>query len=109
MNNKYGMNNRCCGMDCHNGNRCGMEQPPMNRCGMEQPPMKQPPMDHCHMEDNKCHHHHKPIGMGYVPVQKWKDTYCIQDAFCKGTIFPELDLPFLGCVPNCGCGKGGRV
>lgn len=76
---------------------------------MKQQPMEQCPMERCCPEEKKSHHTHKPIGMGYVPVQHWKETYCIQDGFCKGTIFPELDLPFLGCIPNCGHGKGGRV
>lgn len=37
-----------------------------------------------------------PIGMSYVPWQKWKDTYDSEIALERGTIFPELDLPFLG-------------
>ena len=35
-----------------------------------------------------------PIGMGYVPWQRWNQTYPISQAFQQGTIFPELDLPF---------------
>lgn len=36
-----------------------------------------------------------PIGMAYVPWQKWCQTYALDRGFNRGTIFPELDLPFL--------------
>ena len=36
-----------------------------------------------------------PIAMGYVPMQQWRQTYSIDDGFMRGTIFPELDLPFV--------------
>ena len=35
-----------------------------------------------------------PIAMAYVPVQQWKNVYSLKDGLAKGTIFPELDLPF---------------
>lgn len=34
-----------------------------------------------------------PIAMAYVPWQQWKHTYEVDIALCRGTIFPELDLP----------------
>jgi hypothetical protein len=37
-----------------------------------------------------------PIGMAYVPVQKWQNIYKAEAALMKGTVFPELYLPFLG-------------
>lgn len=37
-----------------------------------------------------------PIGMAYVPWQKWRDIYEPRKAFQTGTIFAELDKPFLG-------------
>ena len=37
-----------------------------------------------------------PIAMAYVPWQRWKSTYDPEKALERGTIFPELDLPFLG-------------
>ncbi len=46
-----------------------------------------------------CHMHRNgewPIGMTYVPMQKWKNIYQPDEGFHKGTIFAELDLPFLG-------------
>ncbi len=36
-----------------------------------------------------------PVGMAYVPWQKFTNTYEPQKALMVGTIFPELDLPFL--------------
>ncbi|MDD4122539.1 MAG: spore coat associated protein CotJA, partial [Eubacteriales bacterium] len=37
-----------------------------------------------------------PLGMAYVPMQRWGDTYAPEKALHRGTIFPDLDLPFLG-------------
>ena len=36
-----------------------------------------------------------PVGMSYVPMQKWSRPYEMETGFARGTIFPELDLPFL--------------
>lgn len=41
-----------------------------------------------------------PLAMAYVPMQQWNETYDVEKALMRGTIFPELDLPF--------CGKGAR-
>ncbi len=35
-----------------------------------------------------------PVAMAYVPWQNWKTVYEMDTGFCKGTIFPALDLPF---------------
>ena len=37
-----------------------------------------------------------PIAMAYVPWQQWNDTYDLEKGFLSGTIFPELDLPWVG-------------
>ena len=37
-----------------------------------------------------------PLGMAYVPMQKWGKTYEPDVALDRGTIFPDLDLPFTG-------------
>ena len=38
-----------------------------------------------------------PIAMAYVPMQKAPIMYeNLEEAFKRGTIFPELDKPFLG-------------
>ncbi len=36
------------------------------------------------------------LAIASVPMQQWKGTYAVERGFQKGTIFPELDLPFLG-------------
>lgn len=45
-----------------------------------------------------------PIGMAYVPMQKWEQLYEPPVGFHRATIFQQLDLPFLGeeALP---CGK----
>lgn len=37
-----------------------------------------------------------PLAMAYVPMQKWRELYEPEMGFSRGTIFKELDLPFLG-------------
>ena len=37
-----------------------------------------------------------PLAMAYAPEQEWNEVYEIDTAFCRGTIFPGLDKPFLG-------------
>lgn len=37
-----------------------------------------------------------PLAMAYVPWQKWNQTYDPCKALEIGTIFPELNLPYLG-------------
>lgn len=37
-----------------------------------------------------------PLAMAYVPMQPWEETYSAEEALQIGTIFPGLDLPFLG-------------
>lgn len=37
-----------------------------------------------------------PLAMAYVPFQQWGETYDDDKALSRGTLFPELDLPFLG-------------
>lgn len=34
------------------------------------------------------------VAMAYVPWQRWKKTYELEEAFQAGTIFPELDKKF---------------
>lgn len=41
-----------------------------------------------------------PLAMGYIPYQKWNETYPLCKALKIGTIFPDLNKPF--------CGKGGK-
>lgn len=37
-----------------------------------------------------------PLAMCYVPTQRWNTTYPPDKGLARGTIFPELDLPFKG-------------
>ena len=37
-----------------------------------------------------------PLAMSYVPFQKWRDLYSAEVGLERGTIFSELDKPFLG-------------
>ena len=42
-----------------------------------------------------------PLGMAYVPIQEFTSLYeNLEEAFCQGTLFKELDKPFTGrrCV-----------
>ena len=41
-----------------------------------------------------------PIAMAYVPFQQWRNLYEPAEAFQRGTIFKELDLPF-NCAKEC--------
>lgn len=36
------------------------------------------------------------LGMAYVPWQQWRDLYDPVLGFERGTIFSELDKPFIG-------------
>ena len=53
--------------------------------------------------DSVCPYFKKgtPIAMAYVPWQKWCDLYDLPKAFQSGTIFRELDKPFLGKGGGC--------
>ena len=48
------------------------------------------------MHDNTMHGVNMPIGMCYVPWQKWGKVYDACSALERGTLFPDLDKPFLG-------------
>lgn len=37
-----------------------------------------------------------PVGMCYVPFQQWETPYAENAALENGTMFPSLNLPFLG-------------
>ena len=42
-----------------------------------------------------------PVAMAYVPWQRFDNMYDdLENAYCTGTIFPELNKPFTGrrCV-----------
>ena len=37
------------------------------------------------------------LAMVYSPYQNWQNLYELEPGFCAGTIFKELDKPFVGC------------
>ena len=41
-----------------------------------------------------------PIAMAYVPWQQWGQTYTPEQGLRQGTIFPDLDYPFV--MGRCG-------
>lgn len=41
------------------------------------------------------------LAMAYVQWQEWRKIYEPGKAFCRGTIFEELDKPFYGVGGNC--------
>ena len=49
-----------------------------------------------------------PIAMAYTPMQQWKATYSAEKGLSRGTIFPELDLPFEGRTVLTEQTRGGR-
>lgn len=49
-----------------------------------------------------------PLAMAYTPMQQWKQTYSDSVALSRGTLFPELDLPFDGRTILTERAKGGR-
>ncbi len=42
------------------------------------------------------------LAMSYVPWQHWNTVYEADTAFVQGTLFPELDKPWLAGGMNCG-------
>ena len=36
-----------------------------------------------------------PLAMSYVPYQKFNNYYSEEEALMNGTLFPELDKPFM--------------
>jgi hypothetical protein len=41
------------------------------------------------------------LAISSIPMQTFGETYPPEAALCKGTIFPELDLPYCGGGPCC--------
>ncbi|MBQ9861215.1 MAG: spore coat associated protein CotJA [Clostridia bacterium] len=42
------------------------------------------------------------LAMAYVLAQQWNTLFEIEEGFARGTIYPELDKPFMG--GGCSCG-----
>ena len=95
--------------DCGCGNKsmmsdCGCKEMPMKSdCGCGEMPMKTDcgcasvsRRSNCDCGDNNEHMRRMPVGMGYVPMQKWEEMYDPATALCQGTAFPSLNLIFCG-------------
>ena len=50
----------------------------------------------CNCGDRNKHMAHMPVGIGYVPMQKWEKMYEPVTVLCQGTAFPSLNLIFCG-------------
>jgi hypothetical protein len=42
----------------------------------------------------------RPLAMVYSPAQEWRELYDNETGHARGTIFRELEFPFLGGVPR---------
>lgn len=50
----------------------------------------------CTGYDNSVSSPYWSVGMTYVPMQVWVTPMPIENGFMKGTVFQDLDKPFLG-------------
>lgn len=86
-----------------------MYQCPGQNCPMSECKMDEYPMDDYNSESfpyNENSLESMPLGMAYVPWQRWNCVYDVNQGIQAGTIFPELELPFTG--KKCSCGHGGN-
>lgn len=70
---------------------------PRSSCGCTEPSYRQEMPKNCGCD---CDHKNDPLNkmalaMAYVPWQHWDCPYEAEKALCRGTIFEELDKPFL--------------
>ena len=93
-------NNIASGCNNHHQN-----QPRTCDSGCERPHYRQP--ENCADSISHIDMHNIPIGIGYVPWQKWRNVYALCEGLSQGTIFKELDYPFYGCIPNGFCSQKG--
>ena len=94
-----------CNMQSSNMVDCTMREPRMeNRMEvcmdscMDVHMQKRMPNEMCFMRENNIYNRCDayPIGMAYVPWQTFKDIYDPERGLAAGTIFAELDKPFMG-------------
>ena len=93
-------NNMASGCNNHHQN-----QPRTCDSGCERPHYRPP--ENCADSISHIDMHNIPIGIGYVPWQKWRNVYALCEGLSQGTIFKELDYPFYGCIPNGLCSQKG--
>lgn len=68
------------------------ETPPITRMPVPMPMPELPVVEEPGKECGYC----LTLGMAYVPMQEFTDVYEAEEGFARGTIFAELDLPFMG-------------
>lgn len=89
--NSYSQNSR--------GRSCGCSQPQtrVTRSTPDLMPQKESCMGPC--LDSL------PLGMAYVPLQKFENLYSAEEGLHAGTIFKDLNYPFIVgiCGKGCGC------
>lgn len=66
------------------------QAPMLSQQPVQQPSMQQPECFAVKMETGKF-----PLAMSYVPIQQWSTPSSLEEGFRRGTIFAELDLPFM--------------
>ena len=104
-----GHEDHCCDM-----NPPQRPQPPQEPMPPQEPEMPQPPQEPMPPQepapspcppclcDENCSCQPQPpqqtmrVGMAYVPWQRWQNPYEYEEGLKAGTIFPDLNLPFLG-------------
>ena len=72
----------------------GRMSAPNNR--MRQTPPCYCPMPQGYPKPVACGLSALPLAMAYVPMQTWCTPYTPDKALCRGTLFPQLDLPLGG-------------
>lgn len=111
MNNGMNRNTNCgmnrnvnCGMNKNMGNPgYGMNRNVnTNRRPMVKNTGNTRPSGNCGcMSKEGCDRGNEPVdemmpGMSYVPWQKWQNIYSMEEGLEKGTIFADLDKPYIG-------------
>lgn len=56
---------------------------------------------HCEKKSDCDELHGMTLAMAYIPWQEWQNLYDADQGLHKGTIFSELDKPFLGTGGCC--------
>jgi hypothetical protein len=113
MNNGMGRNNGCGmnnGMGRNNGCEMNNRMTGSNGCGTNRNNMsgKNDSEGLCSCRESQargnnggCIINIAPVdsmapGMSYVPWQKWQDVYDMEKGCARGTIFGQLDKPYIG-------------
>lgn len=116
INSRGCLNSRCgntrntnCNMNTmHNGTGCGMNRS-FNVGNRQMPPSHRDSDNSTHecgcKRNEGCDRGNEPVdsmvpAMSYVPWQIWRNIYCIEEGLEKGTIFEDMDKPYIGR-----CGK----